>query len=92
MAKITEDMVTEFNGILDSMNCSFKIGFDDRTENPQCQIVPANSLFIDSSIINLTSDFYSMLENFFTKRGVEISYNNTRSIFWSKTGWDHVRE
>lgn len=91
--KITEDMVTVFNQTLENLNCSFRLEFDNKTigfGNPTCQIVPSNNIFIESSIINVTKEFYKVLEEFFTKRGIELSYNNDGSIFWSKDGWKDV--
>ena len=44
--------------------------------------------YIDSFIINPTNEFYDWLELWFKIKGIELSYNNTRSIIWSKSGWD----
>ena len=92
MARITEDMVIIFNQTLENLDCSFKLDFRKTSVpgNTSCEIVPANNRFIHSSIINLTDEFYETLENFFKKKGIELSYNNTGSIFWSKNGWDDV--
>ena len=92
--KITQDMVTVFNQKLKEMECSFKIQLDKAgvgiCNNPSCEIVPANSKFIETSIINVTDEFYKFLEDFFKERGIELTYNNTGSIFWSKNGWGNV--
>lgn len=77
---ITKDMVTVFNQALESLNCSFRLRFEGDT---RCKVVPSNDTFIRSSIINLTDDFYKMLEAFFNERGVKLHYNNDRTIFWS---------
>ena len=93
--KITEDMVAAFNRTLENLNCSFKLKFDDKTigfGNTTCQVVPSNDMFIHSSIINLTDEFYKVLEEYFRKRGIELSYNNDGSIFWSKDGWKNIVE
>lgn len=87
--KITEDMVAVFNQTLENLGCSFKLQYDDNIlgfGNPSCQIVPTSDRFIHSSIINLTEEFYKILDEFFAKRGIELSYNNDNSIFWSKNG------
>lgn len=86
--KITVEMVREFNRALSSLGCSFCLEYDDRTNNPECTIIPVSMLFVDSSIINCTKEFYQLLEGFFTKKGIELSYNNTANIFWSKNGFD----
>lgn len=86
--KITETMVNEFNQTLKNLNCSFKLHINTHERNPSCEIIPSNDLFIDSSIINLTKDFYRVLDSFFEGRGIELKYNNTGNIFWSNNGWD----
>lgn len=81
--KITNEMVDNFNNLI--TECSFKLKFNDEFSNPTCEIVPKNNKYIDSSIINLTNEFYQILENFFKSfYSIELSYNNTRSSFWSK--------
>lgn len=91
--KITEDMVTVFNQTLENLNCSFRLKYESgMCGNGQCKITPSNEMFIQSSIINLTEDFYRVLENFFAKRDIELSYNNDGSIFWSKDGWKDIVE
>ena len=85
--EITEIMVKVFNQILENLNCSFKLEFNDGgmvADSPVCSIVPSSNLFIESSIINPTKEFYNVLEGFFRKRGVELSYNNDGLSFWSK--------
>lgn len=83
--EITEHMVAVFNSTLKNFGCSFKLKFEDSISgNPECKIVPSNDLFIQSSIINLSAGFYMHLEEFFNKRGIELSYNNDKSVFWSK--------
>lgn len=87
--KITEDMVIDFNHTLENLGCSFKLKYDDNGlgfSNPTCQIVPASDMFIHSAIINVTNEFYKILDDFFLKKGIELSYNNDGSIFWSKNG------
>ena len=89
--KITNEMVNEFNSSLKIMGCCFKLKFvnDKYSEgNPSCEIIMFNDLFIDSFIINPTKKFYETLESYFLDKGITLSYNNTRSIFWSKSGWD----
>lgn len=89
--QITEDMVTIFNSMLENLNCSFRLCFEDEMSgNAAYHIVPANDMFIHSSIINLTDEFYKVLEDFFYKRGIELTYNNTKSTFWSKNGWEKI--
>lgn len=88
--RITEEMTDELNGILASMGCSFKFAFREGTLKSQIDVVPMNNQFIDSSIINLTKECYSFIEHFFKGKGIEeLSYNNTGSTIWSKSGFNH---
>lgn len=69
--KITQEMVNEFNQTLENLNCSFRLKFGKTycSANTNCKIVLANNMFIHSSIINLTDEFYEILETFFKKKG-----------------------
>lgn len=87
--KITEEMVTEFNQSLETMNCSFRLKLRKGIyENNNCDIVIANDMFIHSCILNMTDKFYETLEKFFSKYEIELMYNNTGTTFWSKDGFD----
>lgn len=86
--KITLKMVHEFNSILSSDGAVFRIELQDGTSgNPIATIVPANDKYIDSYIINPTDEFYSLLDDFFKEKEIELTYNNTKSTFWSESGW-----
>lgn len=86
--KITQEMTNELNAVLANMGCSFKFNFREESLNNKIEVVPMNSQFIDSSIINLTKDFYKFLEDFFKSKGIErLCYNNTGTTIWSKDGW-----
>ena len=53
------------------------------TNHFECTIEMKDNLFVDSYIINLTDEFYHMLEMFFKDCGFKIkNYNNTRNTFW----------
>jgi len=89
--KITKEMVDEFNQSLKIMNCSFRLALRAGINgNNNCDIVIANDMFIHSCILNMTDKFYETLESFFAKYGIELSYNNTGSTFWSKNGFDKI--
>lgn len=86
--KITEEMVKEFNQALKTMNYSFRLALRNGINgNNNCDIIIANDMFIQSCILNMTDDFYEILESFFSKYGIELSYNNTGTTFWSKNGF-----
>lgn len=86
--RITEEMTDELNALLASMGCSFKFNFREEPLNNMIDVVPMNSQFIDSSIINLTKECYRFIEHFFNGKGIEeLSCNNTGSTIWSKSGF-----
>lgn len=84
--KITNNMVNEFNKTLETLQCGFKLSLDVSCSNPTCYITPLSDRFIDSFILNLSKDFFEILENFFINKGITLHYNNTRSCFWSVNG------
>lgn len=89
--KITEDMVQEFNNLLFDFGCIFKLEIvkdGNNSNNPFYQIVPMNNFFIESIIINPSKEFYVLLENFFSKNEITLNYNNTKTIFCSKYGFN----
>ena len=87
--KITLKMVHEFNSILSSDGAVFRIELQNGTlNNPIATIVTANDKYIESYIINPSREFYSLLDDFFKEKGIELTYNNTKSTFWSKSGWE----
>ena len=86
--KITREMADELNAILANMGCAFRFDFREDMFNNEIEVIPMNNQFIDSSIINLTKECYSFIENFFKSKGIEeLCYNNTGSVIWSKGGW-----
>lgn len=90
--KITQEMVNEFNESLEMLQCSFRIKinyqYSDWEVNPTCSIIPSNDMYIDSTVFNMSKDFYTMLENFFETKGIkELAYNNTGSTFWARFGY-----
>lgn len=89
--KITQNMIDDFNSVLNGLGCCFRLSLckANTEDNAACNIIVANSLFIDSYIFNLTDDFYQALENYFDKYEIKLSYNNTKSCFWSKNGWEN---
>lgn len=88
--KITNEMVNEFNSMLKTLNCVFKLELNEKISpnNPTYEIKLVNPRFVDSFIINPTKDFFKILNEFFEEKGIELSYNNTGSIFWSRHGFE----
>lgn len=70
--RITEEMTDELNALLVSMGCSFKFAFREEMLNNKIDVVPMNSQFIDSCIINLTKECYGFIEHFFKGKGIEL--------------------
>lgn len=84
--KITKEMVTELNEKLEQERCSFKYDFIPGL-NPHIMLVPHNIRFIDSYIINIDKDGRNLVNSFFASKGIELTYNNTGNVAWSKSGW-----
>lgn len=86
MNDITKEMIDELNKALETMSLGIRIKLEERLfiEGHACDIILANNFFIESYILNLSDEFYEMLEKFFKKYGITLSYNNNRSTFWSK--------
>lgn len=81
---IEEKDIEDLNEILKSMNCAFKFAFSKSAiMSTTIEIVPTSNVFIDSSIININDKGYYFIRGFFRKRGINITHNNTRSIFWA---------
>jgi len=78
--KITKEMTDELNLIFANLGCMFKFDFDKTMSS--IEVVPANSMFIKSCIINLTDDCYKMIEAFFKTNNITLTYNNTKDIMW----------
>lgn len=84
-------VINTLNEMLNQLRCNVlftKDSISDRTTNAYCyDIKLANSKFMDSYILNMTDDFYRIIENAFTKFDLKFSYNNTRScVFLNKKG------
>ena len=85
--EITVDMIVDLNMELKNMGCCFMykpIGFVGYN-NYRLRLIPASSKYIDSCIINVTNEFIEWLKGWFKKRKVELVFNNTREIVWSKS-------
>ena len=85
--KITKEICNKFNQALRDKGVGFYYVFENEdTRAPIMKVaVIDNSLdWVDSSIVNLTDEYFKFLENWFiTNYGITIRYNNTRSIIWS---------
>lgn len=87
MAKISRGMVNHLNMVLRENGVGFKYVYENKdTYAPTIRIdVVDNAGWVSSTIINCTDEYYTWLENWFKENyDIEICYNNTRSIIWSK--------
>lgn len=83
--------IITLNRMLNHLGCNViftKSSISDKTTNTYCyDIKLANSKFMDSYILNMSDDFYRIIEAAFTKFDLKFSYNNTRScVFLNKKG------
>ena len=76
-------MIEDFNHFLEEKSSVIRL-YPSYT-SVDIKIVQGEYLNMKDQIIIPTKEFYDELENFFThKHGVELSFNNTRSSFWTK--------
>lgn len=85
--KITNKMVMELNSELAIMGCPFRYAFRDTDNNPSIEIVLPSARFVDSFIINPTKEFFTWVKAWFEVKGIELTFNNTGTIMWSRNGW-----
>jgi hypothetical protein len=81
--------IITLNRMLNQLGCNViftKDSISDKMTNTYCyDIKLANSKFMNSYILNMSDDFYRIIETAFTKFDLKFSYNNTRScVFLNK--------
>lgn len=85
--KITKEMCNKFNQVLHDKCVGFYYVFEnENTYAPHMRIdVVDNGLgWVDSSIVNLTKEYFKFLENWFAiNYGITLCSNTTGSIIWS---------
>lgn len=82
---ITEDMLTQFNEQVLNIH-PIELVMQEGPAVGCVKIQLKRDPFIESSIINLSEHFYDWLNNYFEQvYGIELNFNNTGTIFWSKS-------
>lgn len=76
---MTEDMLNELNDELDNMGCGF---FFVLASYEIAQSMLKNSTWLDSYILHVDGDLRRYINNWFLKRGIEITWNNSNSSFF----------
>jgi hypothetical protein len=81
--------IITLNRMLNQLGCNViftKDSISDKMTNTYCyDIKLADSKFMNSYILNMSDDFYRIIETAFTKFDLKFSYNNTRScVFLNK--------
>lgn len=84
MYKITEEMVNEFNTMMyvTHGSCIFLVETGGIIAN--VYEITVEDKFIKHINLVLDNEFYDILNNFFEKKGIILSYNNTCTTIWSK--------
>lgn len=85
--KITEDMIKTFNAQMETEGSIIRVRYIEDI-NPHCEIILSSFKYVDTFIINPTSEFYDILDRFFQSYNIKLSYNNIKSTFLSKSGWN----
>lgn len=85
MKQITEDMLKQFNEQVLGIH-PLELVMEDGPAAGCVKIQLKPDPFIGSSIINLSECFYDLLNNYFEQvYGIELNFNNSGTIFWSKS-------
>lgn len=80
--KITQEMLNEFNNLMELEGSVIRLKTDDRIFDTINIKLPEDKN-VYSFILNPTDEWYNKLENFFKQKGIpELKYNNTGSCFW----------
>ena len=82
------DIFYMFESLLNALNAPVKFVKDKiSSENILClNLVLKNSMFIDSCILNMSNDFWAIIEDVLTTFEFKFSYNNTRSCIFIQKG------
>lgn len=84
MKQITEDMLKQFNEQVLKIH-PIELVMQDGPVVGCVKIQLKSNPFIESSIINLSEYFYNLLNNYFEQvYEIELNFNNTGTVFWSK--------
>ena len=88
MAKLNKIIINDLNRDLALMGCGWHYELsDENTYAPSARrMVNEGSIdFIDSSIINVTPTYINWLVGWMkVNHNIDITFNNTAEIFWSK--------
>ena len=84
MKQITEDMLTRFNESVLKIH-PLELVMEDGPAVGCVKIQLKRDPFIESSIINPSEYLYEWLTNYFEQiYGIELDFNNSGTVFWSK--------
>ncbi|MBB6694413.1 hypothetical protein H7B90_23735 [Cohnella xylanilytica] len=83
MSKITEVHVVDFNDQMMRKGSSYRI-FKTPYNDYSFEInYPVDVFEKDRPMIYPNTEFYSILVGFFITKGIQITFNNTGSTFWT---------
>lgn len=74
-------MLDEFNKAMEVNESVVRLNFGGYGRGT-VETVLSNYKFVYSVVLNLTDEFYKMVDEFFKSKEIKISYNNTGTIFW----------
>lgn len=82
------DVFYMFEALLNAINAPVKFVIDKiSSENTLClNLVLRNSMFVDSCILNMSNEFWAIIEDVLTTFEFKFSYNNTRSCIFIRKG------
>ena len=91
MAKINREMIDNLNHALKTFGVGFYYEFQPDSVAPKAVMKVRDTVdedvpkWVHSSIVNVTDEYINWLRNFFKNSyDIELCFNNTNSIIWSK--------
>jgi hypothetical protein len=80
---ITQEMIDEFNMFLEVGGSVIRLSAEQAglagynvSEGLGAQVCLSEMRYVESFILNLNSEFYDILNGFFKKKNIKLSYNN----------------
>lgn len=79
---MNEQQLKELNRFCHDLGCPFEYELRGCGSGYVAQLTLPNKRYVDSFIINPSSEFFELLESWLANRNLHVGYNNTKSILW----------
>ena len=78
---IPEDMLNEFNRMLEKSGCAFRLVNDEDIKDFYVLRLASNK-YVFSCNINPTHEFVNLVYSFFKERGIKLLSNFENDVYW----------